>query len=96
MSVRSLFQGKSPLGSAGADSEIAGVISPDDTKRRLEVLGDIEAAGIGWIWASDAEGRLIYLTEGAREKLGKERSDLLGKPIVELFETDRYLEKIFS
>ena len=29
---------------------------------RLQVLDDFELAGIGWIWASDADGRLIYLS----------------------------------
>ncbi|WP_284125129.1 EAL domain-containing protein [Parerythrobacter aestuarii] len=88
MSVRSLFQGKSPRSDSGASGDLAGVIGPEDTQKRLEVLEDIEQAGIGWLWASDADGRLIYLTDGAREKLGKERGELLGKPIVELFETD--------
>ncbi|NNC58544.1 MAG: EAL domain-containing protein [Erythrobacter sp.] len=89
MSVRSLFQGKSSReGNAASTLGGADVIGVNDTKRRLEVLGDIEQAGIGWILASDAEGRLIYLTEGACAKLGRDREELLGKPITELFETD--------
>lgn len=82
MSVRSLFQGKSPRGDA------AGIIGPGDTARRLEVLEDIEHAGIGWIWASDADGRLIYLTKGACEKLPVERDEVLGQQLPDLFETD--------
>ena len=45
-------------------------------------------AGIGWIWATDAEGRLIYLSETASEKLGKPVDELLAQPLVALFETD--------
>ncbi|WP_237392390.1 putative bifunctional diguanylate cyclase/phosphodiesterase [Aurantiacibacter rhizosphaerae] len=56
---------------------------------RREVLDDFEQAGIGWIWASDAEGRLIYLSERAIQSLGREPSAMLGKPLVELFEVDR-------
>ncbi len=89
MSVRSLFQSKLPRSGGGSASAAPmGVIGPEDTARRLEVLEDIEQAGIGWLWASDAEGRLIYLTDGALAKLGKQRDELLGKPLVELFETD--------
>ena len=83
MSVRSLFQGKA-LTSDGA----SGIIGAGDTARRLEVLEDIEQAGIGWIWASDAADRLIYLTEGACAKLGREPGELLGQSLTELFEID--------
>ena len=43
---------------------------------------------MGWLWASDAEGRLIYISESALEKLEVEASDLLTQPISALFETD--------
>lgn len=88
MSVRSLFQSRLPRSSSSAGAASVGVIGPEDTARRLEVLEDIEQAGIGWIWASDAEGRLIYLTDGALAKLGKAREELLGQALVDIFETD--------
>ena len=66
----------------------AGVIHSYDSSRRLEVLDDFERAGFGWLWASDAEGRLIYVTEGAAEKLGLPLDELRAKPLTELFETD--------
>lgn len=56
---------------------------------RLEVLDDFEQAGIGWIWASDAEGRLIYLSDRAFQNLGRDPSAMIGQPLVELFEVDR-------
>ncbi|HSG35252.1 MAG TPA: EAL domain-containing protein, partial [Sphingomonadaceae bacterium] len=64
------------------------VITPSDGARRLEVLDDFEGAGFGWIWASDAEGRLIYITQAAAEKLKLSVHDLLAKPLTELFEID--------
>ncbi|WAT18589.1 EAL domain-containing protein [Aurantiacibacter sp. MUD11] len=55
----------------------------------MEVLDDFEKAGIGWIWASDSEGRLSYLSEKAIESLGADAERLIGRPLVELFDIDR-------
>ncbi|MBA4748493.1 MAG: hypothetical protein H2056_07245, partial [Sphingopyxis sp.] len=44
------------------------VVRAGDDSRRLALLDDFEEAGIGWIWASDGEGRLIYLSASAAEK----------------------------
>ncbi|HEX9806123.1 MAG TPA: EAL domain-containing protein [Alteraurantiacibacter sp.] len=64
------------------------VVTASDTKRRVEVLDDFEKAGIGWLWATDNEGHLIYISESAAEKLGFPIEDLLAHPLIELFETD--------
>lgn len=77
MAVSSLLKGFT--GSRGKDSDAL----------RLEVLDDFEQAGIGWIWASDAEGRLIYLSEKAIDCLGRDADELLGQPLPTLFEIDR-------
>ena len=66
----------------------AGVITAADSAARLGVLDDFEQAGIGWIWATDADNRLIYISESAGQKLARPVLDLLGKPLIELFETD--------
>ena len=66
----------------------AGVITAADSAARLTVLDDFEQAGIGWIWATDSENRLIYISESAGAKLGHEVIDLLGHPLIQLFETD--------
>ena len=92
MAVGRLFRGFS--GHSGAQptaSAVYGdvaVITPADTSRRLEVLDDFERAGIGWLWATDAEARLIYISENAVEKLERSIEELLAKPLVSLFETD--------
>jgi diguanylate cyclase (GGDEF)-like protein len=89
--VRSILKGLTGGGSAAADvvdyGEVA-VIRPGDAARRLKVLDEFEQAGIGWIWATDPEGRLIYLSENASEKLGKPVGEMLAQPLVTLFETD--------
>ncbi len=80
------FSGEQP--SATADYGSVAVIRPADAKRRLEVLDDFEGAGIGWLWATDPEARLIYISENAAEKLGRSIEELLAKPLLSLFETD--------
>ena len=91
MAVRNLLKGLTGAGSGAADridyGDVA-VIRPGDSARRLQVLDEFEQAGMGWIWATDAEGRLIYLSETASEKLGKPVEELLAQPLVALFETD--------
>ena len=84
MAVRNILKGLS--GSASA--EVSAASSGVDPARRLEVLDDFEQAGIGWIWASDGEGRMIYLSPGAFDKLGLEPTDLIGHPLSALFEID--------
>ncbi|WP_338245369.1 putative bifunctional diguanylate cyclase/phosphodiesterase [Aurantiacibacter hainanensis] len=77
MTVKGLLKGFTGEKSTGNDA------------LRREVLDDFEQAGIGWIWASDAEGRLIYLSDKAIQNLGREPEVVLGQPLVDLFEVDR-------
>lgn len=77
--------------SSANDAESDGasaVIQMKDASRRLELLDDFERAGIGWLWATDADGRLIYLSENAIENVERPIEELLAKPLVSLFETD--------
>ena len=64
------------------------VVRAGDDARRLALLDDFEEAGIGWIWASDGEGRLIYLSASAAEKLGQPLDAMLAQPLTALFESD--------
>jgi diguanylate cyclase (GGDEF)-like protein len=69
-------------------SAAAGVITAADSAARLGVLDDFEQAGIGWIWATDSDNRLIYISDSAGQKLGRPVLELLGHPLIELFATD--------
>lgn len=64
-------------------------IAVSDAARRVELLDSYEAAGLGWFWATDAQGRLIYLSEGATRKLGWEPDEAIGKSLAELFIPER-------
>src|SRR4249919_590452 len=92
MAVRGILRGLTGGGSSAAAVDdhrgAGGVVGPGDAGRRLQILDDFEQAGIGWIWATDAHGRLIYLSENAAEKLGKPASELMSQPLVGIFETD--------
>ena len=55
---------------------------------RHAVLEDFEQTGLAWIWSSDAEGILNYLSPAAADALGIPLHALLGHPLTGLFETD--------
>jgi diguanylate cyclase (GGDEF)-like protein len=89
MAVAKLFRNFPGVGSADTTGYgSVAVITQADASRRLEVLDDFEHAGIGWLWATDAEARLIYISENAAEKLNRPIEDLLAQPLTTLFETD--------
>lgn len=93
MAVRGLLRGLGG-GKPAVDERAAtvtqdvSVITATDSARRLEVLDDIESADFGWLWASDADGRLIYITGSAAEKLKMPVEDILARPLTEIFEVD--------
>ncbi|WP_345719761.1 EAL domain-containing protein [Qipengyuania polymorpha] len=60
-------------------------IAADDHARRIELLDSFETSGLGWFWATDHQGRIIYLSENAKTRLGLEDDDIIGKPLTELF-----------
>lgn len=54
--------------------------------RAVDILREYEETGQGWFWETDRRGLLTYLSEPIAEHLGVEVSQLLGRPILELFE----------
>jgi len=60
-------------------------IVASDAARRVELLDSFETAGLGWFWATDAQGRIIYLSQGAARKLGWSDDEVIGKSLGELF-----------
>jgi diguanylate cyclase (GGDEF)-like protein/PAS domain S-box-containing protein len=72
-----------------ADAELR-PISHADSVRRIELLDSFENAGLGWFWATDSQGRLIYLSDNATKRLGCTVDDVIGQNLTALFvpETD--------
>jgi diguanylate cyclase (GGDEF)-like protein len=52
---------------------------------RTSVLSDVEELGIGMFWATDAAGRLTFLSQRAMQDLGPGSEKLLGKPLSQVF-----------
>ena len=67
-------------------------IAAGDLARRVELLESFENSGIGWFWASDSEGRLIYLSSPAIKHLNASEDDVIGQAITDLFAEDRTTE----
>ncbi len=55
---------------------------------RARVLDDFDRTGIAWIWATDSEGRLVYLSDNAVDTLGGSAGALTGQPLEHVFEID--------
>ena len=55
-------------------------------KEKLAMLDDLERTGLGWFWASDANGNLTYLSEAIAERIEFPIEALLGKPLAGVFE----------
>ena len=56
--------------------------------RKAEMLESFESSGLGWFWATDASGKLTYLSDSAFEQLSWDKDSVLGAPIVDLFLPD--------
>jgi diguanylate cyclase (GGDEF)-like protein/PAS domain S-box-containing protein len=81
--MRGLFKS----GGAGKAAGAGGALG-DDALRRLALLEDFESAGLGWFWASDAEGNLIYISESAATAIGKPTGEIVGMAVATLFTPD--------
>lgn len=83
--ISNIFEARASKKARKASKASLDPIDQSDCARRVELLDNFEETGLGWFWASDAHGRLIYLSQGAIDKLGLERDDILGAPVQELF-----------
>ncbi len=71
--------------SANAVRPAAGSGESQTRPERTTVLSDVEALGIGMFWATDAEGRLSFLSQRALDDLGFTAEELVGKPVSQVF-----------
>ena len=60
-----------------------------ESRQRLELLDQFESSGLGWFWATDAESKLIYLSDSAAKQLGKAAGELNGSALSSLFILDK-------
>jgi diguanylate cyclase (GGDEF)-like protein/PAS domain S-box-containing protein len=51
----------------------------------LRLFRNYEAMDLGWFWATDPEGRITYLSEGAARSLGETVESMLGRDVLSLF-----------
>ena len=93
MRATSLFKGfgtkaRSTPGTIPASVAVPEIVTPADSGVRLEILDDFEMSGLLWLWAGDAEGRLVYISQSAAAGLGHTVTELIGQHLTDLFETD--------
>ncbi len=69
--------------SAGRVSGHAG--SGSSAADRIAMLREIEEVGVGAFWATNAEGRIIYLSDRARRSLGTQGERVMGQPLAGVF-----------
>ncbi|MEQ8773321.1 MAG: GGDEF domain-containing protein, partial [Erythrobacter sp.] len=68
---------------------VAAPIAASDLARRVELLDSLEETGVGWFWASDAEGRMIYCSPAAIAPFEITPDELAARRITEIFEEER-------
>ena len=74
------------IGAGPADAQaVSGSAGRNDSARRLELFETYELSGLGCFWATDASGKLTYLSNTAVDNIGLASADLVGKQITELF-----------
>ncbi len=75
---------------AGTAEEELAPIAVTDINARVELLDNFEELRLGWFWATDAKGRMIYLSESATQVIGGATESVIGKALGELFVPDRH------
>ena len=54
--------------------------------RAVDILNDYENTQQGWFWETDRRGQLTYLSQPIAKHLGTTSEEMLGRPILDLFE----------
>jgi diguanylate cyclase (GGDEF)-like protein len=66
----------------GLRGEAASALSDGE---KLAMLDELEKSGLGWFWASDAAGKLTYISAAIAERIDVPLTDLLGQPLTGIF-----------
>ena len=56
-----------------------------DYAARAALLGSLENSDLGWFWASDVDGRIIYISQPAAERIGQPIDEIMGQSLTDLF-----------
>ena len=82
MSLKGLLSSRGSVASRMRQGHVASALSDGE---RLAMLDELERSGLGWFWASDAAGKLTYISAAIAERLDVPLSDLLGQPLTAIF-----------
>ena len=78
---------REPADRASADRE------REQGRLALTLVREFEEQGTGWFWQTDREGRVTYLSPLVAERIGGGANKVLGRGLIELFQTDeRWLQ----
>jgi len=83
--LRGLLGSKGGAGGPALDAPA----SNQELRQALLLLRDYEKSGIGWFWASDADGRITYVSDCVAQTIGRAREDIIGQPVQSLFILER-------
>ena len=70
---------------SGGKGEAQAALPVDAEREAIALLRDFEAAGLGWFWSTDAQGRVTYISSTVAEVFGKTVEQLLGRSFTTLF-----------
>jgi diguanylate cyclase (GGDEF)-like protein len=82
MSLKGLLSSRNPAAARGG-APVAGSALSDS--ERLAMLDDLEQSGLGWFWASNANGQLTYLSGAIATRLDLPLGELIGQPLTTIF-----------
>ncbi len=81
--IGGLLKGKADRSGAPASG-----LSGNDRRLAVELFQNFEQSGAGWFWATDAQGRLSYISECAAKVHGAAAADLVGQTFHALFKLE--------
>jgi diguanylate cyclase (GGDEF)-like protein len=71
------------------------VTNPADADNQAERLVDgFESHGAGWLWETDREGRVTYLSEKISEQLDQAYHPIIGRPLAQIFKIAAVSERV--
>ena len=59
-----------------------------ESGRAEALLQEFESSGKGWFWETERDGALSYISDSVAKALGREPTDLIGRPFTDLTSTE--------